>query len=182
MERSDMHSGLPLLVAALLLPIFGTLVSACGEESRGNSDNAVSATASDRSRDRSMIRRTIKRAKHEGTDGSAAKTCRYITSDGQKRAIDAYAFRYMKQLKSCPEMVRFARKAEAPYLNDARRATIERIRLRGRHASVEMEGPRGEPLPGDKRGYGGIVGLELRKIGSRWQVDDTTFVPYGTGK
>jgi hypothetical protein len=159
----------------LLLPLVGIGVSACGEDSRGSSKTPIEASASDRARDRTKIRQTIKRAKREGTDGSATKTCAYITSDGQKRAIEAYSFRYKTDLVSCPQMVRFARKAEAPYLNDARRATIERIRLRGRRASVEVEGPK-------RGGYGGIVGLELRKIGSRWRVDDTTFVPYGTGE
>jgi hypothetical protein len=93
----------------------------------------------------------------------------------QKRAIDAYSFRDLMELKSCPQMVRFARKVEASYLGDARRATIKRIKLRLSRAAVEFEGPK-------RGGYGGIVGIDLRKIGSRWQVDDADFVPYGTGK
>jgi hypothetical protein len=170
-----MRSGLRLLLAVLLLPSVGTMVSACGEASSGSSDTPVEAAASDRAHERATIRRTIKRAKREGTDGSAARTCRYITSDGQKRAIDAYSFRYMTELKSCPQMVRFARKVEASYLGDARRAAIKRIKLRLSRAAVEFEGPK-------RGGYGGIVGIDLRKIGSRWQVDDADFVPYGTGK
>jgi hypothetical protein len=82
----------------------------------------------------------------------------------------------MKELTSCPQMVRFARKVEAPYLNDARRATIRQIRLRlPRQATVQFEGPK-------TGGYGGLVDVQLRKVGSRWQVDDTDFVPYGSGE
>jgi hypothetical protein len=164
-----------VLLAILLLPILGTMVSGCGEDSLGSSDTPVQATASDRARERATIRRTIRRAKREGTDGSAAKLCSYITSDGQKRAIDAYSLRYMTELKSCPQMVRFARKVERSYLNDARRATIRRITLRTPRASVQFEGPK-------RGGYGGLVDVQLRKVGSRWQVDDTDFVPYGSGE
>jgi hypothetical protein len=162
-------------LVVLLLPLVGVGLSGCGEDSRGSSKTPVEAAAGDRARDRTLIRETLKRAKREGTDGSAAKTCRYITSDGQKRAIAAYSLRYNKDLKSCPQMVRFARKAEAHYLNDARRATIKRIKVRGRRAWVDFEGPK-------IGGYGGIVRVALRKIGPRWGVDDTDFVPYGTGQ
>jgi hypothetical protein len=169
-----MRGGQVLLVA-LLLSIFGTTASGCGESSSGSTDTPVEATASDHVRERAAIRRTVRRAKHEGTDGSAFKLCRYITPDGQTRAINAYSLRYMKGLKSCPQMVRFARKAEASYLNDARRATIRRIRVQPPRATVQFEGPK-------RGGYGGLVDVQLRKIGSRWQIDDTDFVPYGSGE
>jgi hypothetical protein len=177
-----MRGRVHLLPLGLLALIFGAAMSGCGEESQGSATTPVKATANDRARDRAVIRRTVKRAKRHATDGSAVKTCRYITPEGQSRAIQAYGFRYGQQLTSCPQMVRFARKVEAPYLSDARRATVRRIRLRGRRARVQVEGPRGKPLPGDERGYGGTVDLDLRKIGSLWQVDDASFVPYGTGE
>jgi hypothetical protein len=186
-----MRGGVLLLPVALVTLSLCATGSGCGEESQGSanapaeataSDRGREATTSDRGRGRRVIRRTFRRARRQATDGGAVETCRYITPEGQARAIQAYGLRYAKELKSCPQMVRFARKVEAPYLRDARRTTVRRIKLRGVRASVQVEGPRGEPLPGDKRGYGGIVDLELRKIDSRWLVDDTSFVPYGTGE
>jgi hypothetical protein len=43
---------------------------------------------------------------------------------------------------------------------------------------VTLEGP--PSGPGDT--LGGLVGLKLVKIGDLWRVDDTDFVPYGTGR
>jgi hypothetical protein len=156
---------------------FAATASGCGEESSGSPPGAVAEpTTIDRARELTTIRRTAKRAKREATDGSAIKTCRYITPDGQRRATDAYALRYGKELLSCPQMVRFARKIEVDYVKDAQRATIRKIRLRlPDRATVQFEGPK-------VGGYGGLVGVQFRKVGSRWRIDDADFVPYGTGE
>jgi hypothetical protein len=155
----------------------------CGEEtSSGNVEPAAVREASGHAASQARtIRRTVRRAKREATDGSARRTCRFITPEGQVRAIQAYSARYQKPLTSCSQMVRFARKVEADYLSDARRATIYRIKVQDTSATVTLEGPR-QKLPGDKRGYGGRVGLKLLKVGDLWRVDDTDFVPYGTGE
>jgi hypothetical protein len=170
-----MPLGLKPLIALPLLLGPGAAVSACGEDSSGSAQTPTAEAASASSQ-RDLIRKTVKRAKREGTDGNATKTCSYITPDGQSRAIQAYSFRYKKELTSCPRMVRFARRAERSYMSDARRATIKRITLRsGGRADVALEGPK-------IGGYGGIVTLVLRKVGSRWLIDDASFVPYGTGE
>ncbi len=163
------------LAVPLLLALGG-----CGEEpSRAEVKPAafkeVAVVAANESR---TIRRTVRRAKREATDGSARRTCRFITPEGQVRAIQAYSARYQVPLTSCPQMVRFARKAEADYLSDARRATIERIKIRGGRATVTTEGP--PSGPGDT--LGGLVRLKLLKVDGLWRVDDTDFVPYGTGE
>jgi hypothetical protein len=155
----------------------------CGEEPsrRDTKPVAFRAAAGHAGSEARTIRRTVRRAKREATDGSARRTCRFITPEGQVRAIQAYSARYQEPLTSCPQMVRFARKAEADYLSDARRATIYRIKVQATGATVTLEGPR-QKLPGDKRGYGGRVGLKLVKIDGLWRIDDTDFVPYGTGE
>ena len=151
--------------------------SGCGEEaSRG--DTVARPVATPAASQARTIRRTVRRAKREATDGSARRTCRFITPDGQVRAIQAYSTRYGKPLTSCPAMVRFARKAEASYLRDARRAKVIRVKIKGGRAAVTLEGP--PSGPGDDQG--GLVGLKLRKVNSLWRVDDTDFVPYGTGQ
>ena len=164
---------------ALALPPLVALAG-CGEESsRGNSPPAagpdVAQLAANEAR---TIRRTVRRAKREATDGSARRTCRFITPDGQARAIQAYSARYQQPLSTCPQMVRFARKAETSYLSDARRATIKRVRIRGgSRATVTVEGP---PVRAERSG--GQIDLQMRKLGDLWRVDDTTFVPYGSGQ
>jgi hypothetical protein len=166
----------------VLLPVLA--LGGCAEEtSRGNAESAgvreATELAADQARaTRRTIRRTVRRAKREETDGSASRTCRFITPDGQARAIQAYSLRYQQPLSSCPQMVRFARKAEADYLSDARRATIKRIKIRDTRATVTVEGP--PSGPGDP--LGGLVGMKLKKLGAVWRVDDTDFVPYGSGE
>ena len=170
------HAGVRKWAWALALPPLVAL-SGCGEESsRGNAGPAAGRdTARLAANEKRTIRRTVRRAKREATDGSARRTCRFITPDGQARAIQAYSARYQQPLSSCPQMVRFARKAESSYLSDARRATIKRVKRSGDRATVTVEGP---PVGG----YGGLIDLELRKLGGLWRVDDTTFVPYGSGQ
>ena len=149
------------------------------EASRGNTEPATGqGTARLAANEARTIRRTVRRAKREATDGSARRTCRFITPEGQARAIQAYSARYQQPLSSCPQLVRFARKTEASYMRDARRATIERVKIRGDRATVTVEGP--PSGPGDD--LGGLIDLQLRKLGTLWRVDDTTFVPYGSGE
>jgi hypothetical protein len=176
--------------AALVLALAAVALAACGSEtsktnrddkltafesSRGNTEQGTASIAANAAR---TIRRTVRRAKREATDGSARRTCRFITPEGQARAIQAYSARYQQPISSCPQLVRFARKKEAPYLRDARRATIERVKIRGDRATVTVEGP--PSGPGDD--LGGRIDLQLRKLGRLWRVDDTTFVPYGSGQ
>jgi hypothetical protein len=151
--------------------------SGCSEEtSRGDTVARPAATAA--AKQARTIRRVVRRAKSEATDGSARKTCRFITPEGQVRAIQAYSRRYGKPLTSCPQMVRFARKEEASYMRDARRAKVIRIRVSGDRATVTLEGP----PSGNGDDLGGRVGLQLKKVGSAWRIDDADFVPYGTGE
>jgi hypothetical protein len=161
-----------------LLPLVA--LAGCGEESsRGSTKPAAGHDAARLAANEvRTIRRTVRRAKREATDGSARRTCRFITPEGQARAIQAYSLRYQQPLSSCAQMVRFARKAEKSYLRDARRATIERVKIRGDRATVTVEGP--PSGPGDDQG--GRIDLELRRLGALWRVDDTTFVPYGSGE
>jgi hypothetical protein len=177
--------------AALVIALAAVALTGCGSEtgktsggedkltafesSRGNAEQGPARLAANAAR---TIRRTVRRAKREATDGSARRTCRFITPEGQARAIQAYSARYQQPISSCPQLVRFARKTEAPYLRDARRATIERVKVRGDRATVTVEGP--PSGPGDDQG--GRIDLELRKLGTLWRVDDTTFVPYGSGE
>ncbi len=165
-------------ITCLAVPLLFAL-GGCGEESsRGNARPAAFKEVAVAANVSQTIRRTVRRAKREATDGSARRTCRFITPEGQVRAIQAYSARYQVPLTSCPQMVRFARKAEADYLSDARRATIERIKIRGGRATVTTEGP--PSGPGDT--LGGLVRLKLLKVDGLWRVDDTDFVPYGTGE
>ena len=162
----------------VVLPV-GALAG-CGEDTSSGTATASTraAVATAAANEARTIRRIVRRAKREATDGSARRTCRFITPDGQVRAIQAYSSRYGKPLTSCPAMVRFARKAEASYLRDARRAKVVRIRIAGSRANVTLEGP--PSGPGDD--LGGLVGLKLSKLGSAWRIDDTDFVPYGSGE
>jgi hypothetical protein len=174
------HQLSALAAAIMTLAVCGVATTGCSDPSDTGTPAAHAAPAardsiSARARERRRIRRMVRRAKHEGTDGNATKTCRYFTADGQARAIQAYAMRYMRQLASCPAMVRFARKAEKYYLSDARRATIKKVTLQGTRAEVVFEGPK-------RGGYGGLVGVIVREENGRWLVDDTDFVPYGTGE
>jgi hypothetical protein len=144
--------------------LLAVLIAGCGGSDAKSPDETAKSTASEAK----IIRKTMLAGKREATDGSARKTCRYITVAGQRRAIDAYNFTFQKQLRSCLEMVRFARKTEAEYLSNARRATVRRVRVRGRRASVVIEGPRSGP--GDP--MGALLDFYLRKVDGRWKVDN----------
>jgi hypothetical protein len=160
----------PLALAMLAL---GGLATAGGASDPRRTEPGASTVAGDRAAIQEALRAGIR----EATDGSAARTCDYITPEGRAWAIAGYGFRHKRTFRSCAAMVRFARRVEAPYLDDARRSTIRRIRFSGRVALAVVEGPRTR-LPGDKRGYGGLVGVYLTKVGGRWKAMDADFVPH----
>jgi hypothetical protein len=148
-----------LLVALALLPV---AISACAETS--------AETHSSASAESTAIRNLVRAGIHEATDGTAHRTCRFISPAGHMRMIAAYNFSYERNFTSCDQIVRFERRIDPDSIEDARHALIRRVRIHGDAASVLVA----------KRGrYGPSYHLYLSRYGKSWKIDNSDVLPAG---
>jgi hypothetical protein len=148
-----------LLPALALLPVAIAGCSQTSAETRPSAANESSA-----------IRNLVRAGIHEATDGTATRTCRYISDAGHVRMIAAYNFSYQRHFRSCERIVRFERRTDPDSVEDARHARIRQIRIAGDQASVLVA----------KRGpYGPSYHLYMSRDGTSWKIDNSDVLPAG---
>jgi hypothetical protein len=123
--------------------------------------------ASTPGQDGEVIRKTIRSAIRQVTDGNATRACRYITAAGHARMISAYVRTYERPFTSCAQIVRFERREDPSSIDDARHARIGRARMRDGGATVVVRGPGRYPPR---------YPLHLVRDGDSWKVDDADYL------
>jgi hypothetical protein len=127
-------------------------------------------TPSSASTDSTTLRKLVRAGLREATDGTAARTCRYISDAGHMRMIAAYNFSYQRHFRSCQRIVRFERRIDPDSVEDARHALIRKVTVDGDQASVLVA----------KRGkYGPAYHLYLSRYGETWKIDNSDVLPAG---
>ena len=127
-------------------------------------------TRSSPSTESTAIRKLVRAGLREATDGTAARTCRYISDAGHMRMIAAYNFSYQRNFRSCQRIVRFERRIDPYSVEDARHALIRKVTVAGDQASVLVA----------KRGkYGPAYHLYMSRYGATWKIDNSDVLPAG---
>jgi hypothetical protein len=148
--------------ALVLLGLLPVAIGACAQTSAD--------TRSSTSADATAIRKQVRAGLREATDGTAARTCRYISEAGQMRMITAYNFSYQRHFRSCQRIVRFERRIDPDSVEDARHVLIRKPTVEGDQASVLVA----------KRGkYGPAYHLYMSRYGDTWKIDNSDVLPAG---